>query len=735
MNRSQFRSRDPTVPQHGTKNPDQNTNKVNYRRNQVMKKLLTILVMALALCLVCGAALALDEDYPRPADYIADGTNTITIGADTYVITSPDATEMAEILAQYHTKDAATITIKVGYTDKNGADLYKDIRVNPHTYPATAPVTLVKAATCFTKGSYKVKCSCGYETTATLDKGEYIDGLTKGDIKSFLAAHQPTWVSKVKEEATCSEEGVNGRWCPTCKVFDPDYMGPSIPKTVHIFNKMIETKEWNCQQKGQYYKVCINCGIFEGQEVGKTEKTYYNVNNIAEYQALLYDPDSVMIHPENAWNGYNGHNWSDWNADKPATCYVGKTYVRKCLNAGCTATESFDGAFYSDGSIRNNWPLSPVWEPAADEPIQCTRGIGTNVWFVCKNCGGAAPGHKLKGEVKADGRLYDPYDNFYMVLPHWYEISNTYLVTKAKAAAYGWAARNDKGLVPATCTEGAYYEYFCVRGVAVGKEDKHTTHKVYVEDKPALGHNWAEWRPVGGLEGKPLYYERECSRCHKTERQDYPTELCPAHDYKVTTEPTCTEAGVKTCSVCGDTQAVPALGHDWKTIVETPATCSKEGKGTKLCNRCDAVEKDVVIEKIAHTWDEGKITKEATKEADGEKTFTCTVCGETKTDAVKWEPAKDPKYTMTASYNGTAVTGKLVHDDSTVEAAAKFVRVTFYVEGNYYMATMAEVEADGTFSVDGVGPIVYITAVATGNSSVNPEDVQTIAPAVEIFVK
>jgi hypothetical protein len=95
-----------------------------------------------------------------------------------------------------------------------------------------------------------------------------------------------------------------------------------------------------------------------------------------------------------------------------------------------------------------------------------------------------------------------------------------------------------------------------------------------------------------------------------------------------------------------------------------------------------------------------------------------------------------PKYTMTGvKYNGTAVTGKLVHDEDTLEAPVKFVRVTFYVEGNYYMATMAEVEADGTFSVDGVGPIVYITAVATGNSSVNPEDVKVIAPAVEIFVK
>lgn len=35
-----------------------------------------------------------------------------------------------------------------------------------------------------------------------------------------------------------------------------------------------------------------------------------------------------------------------------------------------------------------------------------------------------------------------------------------------------------------------------------------------------------------------------------------------------------------------------------------------------------------------HVWDEGKVTKEATCTEDGVKTYTCTVCGETKTEAI-----------------------------------------------------------------------------------------------------
>ena len=39
-------------------------------------------------------------------------------------------------------------------------------------------------------------------------------------------------------------------------------------------------------------------------------------------------------------------------------------------------------------------------------------------------------------------------------------------------------------------------------------------------------------------------------------------------------------------------------------------------------------------DKAAHEWDEGKITTKATQEAEGVKTFTCTVCGQTKTEGV-----------------------------------------------------------------------------------------------------
>ena len=41
-------------------------------------------------------------------------------------------------------------------------------------------------------------------------------------------------------------------------------------------------------------------------------------------------------------------------------------------------------------------------------------------------------------------------------------------------------------------------------------------------------------------------------------------------------------------------------------------------------------------DKAEHTWNEGEITTDATADAEGEKTFTCTVCGATKGESVEF---------------------------------------------------------------------------------------------------
>ena len=66
------------------------------------------------------------------------------------------------------------------------------------------------------------------------------------------------------------------------------------------------------------------------------------------------------------------------------------------------------------------------------------------------------------------------------------------------------------------------------------------------------------------------------------------------------------------------------------------ATCKTEGySGDVYCQDCGALlEEGKVLPKVEHSWDEGQITTPATCMAEGVKTFTCTVCEETKSEKI-----------------------------------------------------------------------------------------------------
>ena len=108
-------------------------------------------------------------------------------------------------------------------------------------------------------------------------------------------------------------------------------------------------------------------------------------------------------------------------------------------------------------------------------------------------------------------------------------------------------------------------------------------------------------------------------------------------------EPTCTEPGKtegKHCSVCNAIivaqTEIPATGHTEKTVVGKPATCTETGLTDGIsCSVCGTVIKaQEVIPAKGHSWNEGEITIAPTCENAGVKTYTCTVCNATKTEAI-----------------------------------------------------------------------------------------------------
>lgn len=83
---------------------------------------------------------------------------------------------------------------------------------------------------------------------------------------------------------------------------------------------------------------------------------------------------------------------------------------------------------------------------------------------------------------------------------------------------------------------------------------------------------------------------------------------------------------------------------------------------------CTGADCDEVIDKAAHTWDNGNITKEPTCTAKGEMTYTCTVCKATKTEEIattdhtfsdKWE--SDDTHHWHKCTNCDEISGKAEH--------------------------------------------------------------------------
>ena len=79
-------------------------------------------------------------------------------------------------------------------------------------------------------------------------------------------------------------------------------------------------------------------------------------------------------------------------------------------------------------------------------------------------------------------------------------------------------------------------------------------------------------------------------------------------------------------------KCVEAHEHSYTAVVTAP-TCTEKGYTTHTCS-CGDSYVDTYVDALGHAWDNGKVTKEPTETETGVKTFTCTRCGETKTETI-----------------------------------------------------------------------------------------------------
>lgn len=111
-----------------------------------------------------------------------------------------------------------------------------------------------------------------------------------------------------------------------------------------------------------------------------------------------------------------------------------------------------------------------------------------------------------------------------------------------------------------------------------------------------------------------------------------------------------------------------------------------------------------VFDKADHTWDAGTITTPATQEADGIKTFTCSVCNGTKTEPVpytgmtkgEWNAVFEKKQFENFTYTETSVlktTGMEMETVTTYEFEKEKARATATVAGQTETQSFAAAQA------------------------------------------
>ena len=254
-------------------------------------------------------------------------------------------------------------------------------------------------------------------------------------------------------------------------------------------------------------------------------------------------------------------------------------------------------------------------------------------------------------------------------------------VTEIPASGHSW---NDGAITTEpTCTDEGVKTFTC-----------NACGKTRTETVAALGHNYSsDWTidtaAVCETVGSKSHH---CTRCDsKIDVTEIPASGHSWNDGAITTEPTCTDEGVKTftCNSCGKTRTeeVAALGHNYSSdwTIDTAATCSAIGSKSHHCTRCDS-KKDIteIPASGKHTWNNGVITKPATIAEEGVKTYTCTVCGVTRTETIAKLPMPTATPVPTATPTPAITSAPTVIPTPSVSVGTK---ITDKKTGNIYKVT------------------------------------------------
>ena len=471
--------------------------------------------------------------------------------------------------------------------------------------------TVTTAATCTKAGVKTYTCTR--------------NGCTETKTEEIAALGHKWDDGTVTTPATCEAVGVKTYKCQNTGCTETKT--EEIAALGHKWDDGVVTKEATYEEDGERTYTCQNDETHVHKEV---------------IPALGYTFTETVVAPTCTEDGYTLHTCNE----NPAKTYkdtpvpaLGHQYKEVTTPATCGALGSVDNVCErcNDKQHVKNLPVTGEhqWNEGVitKEPTATETGIKTYTCNVCKatKTEDIAKAHNHDytrlGEI-IEGPYCETEGKRWMYCS--YEGCNERVLMPVPAIGYhDWDTEHTECLKKATCTEKGTMRMHCKRDAS------HTM----TYDYGGTGHIWDE----GVITTPPTYDEYGektlyCKNCNATKTEKV---LPTKYTFTVTVvPPTCTEDGY-TMHKCNEDDSfsykdniVHSTGHRAAKRVIEP-TCKEEGRTEIYCKVCGDVSSTFdFTPKKGHTWDNGVVTTEPTAEKEGVKTYTCTVCNETKTETI-----------------------------------------------------------------------------------------------------
>lgn len=444
-----------------------------------------------------------------------------------------------------------------------------------------------------------------------------------------------TWSSSKPDIATVKDGLVTGRSVGSSVIIVKTVDGSKTATCTVTVKTAVHTHEWNegvvtkaptCIEAGEKAFTCKTCeetkvesiemvphNLTENKAVdAKCEETgnslYYHCSMCKKY---FSDAEGKNEIEENSWIiPPTGHDWGEWTVTKEVTETEKGEYTRVCSND----PSHIETKEIPEKSHVHNMTFVEAVEAKCNKP-------GNKAYYKCEDCG------NYYNDENGESLIWDE-SELIITISHSGGVATcvSKAICETCGEEYGQIDPNNHNIVDIDGTEATCSKAGLTKGRKCSLCGKITQEQ---KEIPALGHDW--------------------------------------DDGEITTPTTCTKDGIKTFHCkredCKETktESIKASGHNVEILPSVPASCTHsgktEGKKCKVCGELIEAQKEVPA--TGHKWDNGKVTKESNETMTGIKTYTCSICGETKTEEIpvkEKEKGKEETGVGTVSADGTILT-------------------------------------------------------------------------------